>query len=95
MKLPAGLKDWRTTLLGIAKLVNGLVPAWQIYQTAMAGLLGPTDVQRLAMYGATFLLVNGILQAISGAITPSSAKVQQKTAEQIETAITERLDPKA
>jgi hypothetical protein len=88
MTLPAGLKDWRTTLIGTAQFINGLVPAWQLYQTAMAGLLSPQDVQRLAMYGATFLLVNGVLQQVKGAITPSSAKVKEKTAEQIAAALT-------
>jgi hypothetical protein len=80
MTLPAGLKDWRTTLIGTAQFLNSLVPAWQLYQTAMSGLLSPQDVQRLAVYGATFLLINGVLQQIKGAITPSSAKVIEKNA---------------
>src|SRR5688572_21757616 len=81
MNLPAGFKDWRTTIIGLAQFANAIVPAWQLYQTAMSGLLDAHEVQRLAVYGATFLLINGVLQAVKGAITPSTAKVKEKAEE--------------
>lgn len=58
--------NWRTTLVGFAQLVNGCVPAWEAYRTAMSGLLSPAEVQHLAMHGAIFMFVNALLQQLKG-----------------------------
>lgn len=79
MKLPAGLKDWRTTVIGMAQAVNAIIPAVQAIQAANAGVvfIDPITLAR-------FFLIAAVLNAIKGVITPSSAKVKEKTDERIE-----------
>lgn len=76
MKLPAGFKDWRTTILGFAQAVNGIVAAIQLLQEQNSGIvfIDPNILVRL-------LLISAVLKAIQGAITPSTAKVEEKAAE--------------
>lgn len=90
MKLPAGFKDWRTTLIGTAKLINGVVPAVEIYRTAAAGFLSPEEVRHLSMHLAIFMLINALLQQLSGILTPSTAKVITKTHEITDAKIEQR-----
>lgn len=76
LHLPAGWKDWRTTALGGLQATNALVMAVQAFQAEHSGLVFIEP----KLWGR-FLLIGAVLKAVQGVITPSSAKIQQKSAE--------------
>jgi len=76
--------NWRTSLVGFAQLVNGLVPAWEAYRTAMSGLLSPAEVQHLAMHSAIFLLINGVLQQVKGLVSKDAGKGSDRPQEVVD-----------
>lgn len=65
----AFIHNWKTTLVGLAQLVNGAVPAVMVWQEAIKGVIGPEAIKHLSFHMATFLMINGVLQAMKGILS--------------------------
>jgi hypothetical protein len=85
MTLPAGLKDWRTTLLGIAQAVNAGIMAVQAIQAQNEGVVFIEP-----KLWARFLLIGALLKIVGGILTPSTAKVIEKTHEIVDAKLEQR-----
>jgi hypothetical protein len=79
IKLPAGFKDWRTTIIGFLHAANGMVMAIEAWKATNAEL-----VYIEPRLWARFLVIASVLRLINGMITPSTAKVKEKTEEMVD-----------